>query len=108
MKTGGNLTKMVKPNTLTLAGTLLAVTMSLFFSAPVVHADEYKPYKLSMTRIEPNKPLRKSAIMAEVRKEWPGQILHIRSDRTGGEDCHIVKSMGDDGEFRIIRVACSD
>ena len=99
---------MVKPNILTWAGALAPVVTSLILLAPVVHAEEYKPYKLNMTRTEPNKPIRKSSIMDRVRKEWPGQILHIRSDRSGGDDCHIVKSMGDDGEFRIIRVACSN
>lgn len=65
------------------------------------------PYKVSMTRENPSSPLRKSTIMAHVKQLYPGRILSIMEDKTRGDDCHIVKLMGKDGEFRIIHVACT-
>lgn len=66
------------------------------------------PYKVSMTRENPTSPLRKSTIMAKVKQLYPGRVLSIMEDKTRGDDCHIVKLMGADGEFRIIHVACTD
>lgn len=83
--------------------------VALSFSLPVqlAHANEYVPYKLPMKRTAPDKPIRKSAIMGKVRAKWPGRVLHIAPDTSGGPDCHVVKAIGDDGEFRIVRVACN-
>lgn len=75
-------------------------------SMPVVMAETAVPYKISMERDQPNSPLRKSTIMAHVKKEFPGRVLSIFPDTDNGPDCHIVKLMGEDGEFRIIHVAC--
>lgn len=108
MKFGGNLTKMVNFSYMTWARKCLLIAALLIFSVQGIQAAEFQPYKISLTRTEADKPIRKSAIMAAVRNRWPGQILHIRSDTDGGQDCHIVKSMGDDGEFRIIHVSCND
>ena len=71
-----------------------------------VYGNGFTPYKVEMSRIDPKKPIRKSAIMSTIREKFPGRILSIRENREGGPDCHIVKSMGEDGEFRIIHVAC--
>ncbi|HPE62021.1 MAG: hypothetical protein KDI44_08445 [Thiothrix sp.] len=46
--------------------------------------------------------------MAEVNSQFPGRLLSIRRYPAGGEDCHTVHSMGDDGELRIIMVACTN
>jgi len=73
---------------------------------PVVMAETAVPYKIDMQRDQPDSPLRKSTIMAHVKKEYPGRILSILPDTDNGPDCHIVKLMGEDGEFRIIHVAC--
>jgi hypothetical protein len=91
-----------------LTATCSLVALSLVLSVPAANATEYEPYKIPLGRDDSGKPVRKSSVMAEVNRRWPGQILHIRSDSSGGPDCHIVKSMGNDGEFRIIRVACRD
>ena len=64
------------------------------------------PYKVEMKRINPSKPIRQSSIMSKVRKKFPGRILSIRKNPTGGPDCHIIKSVSKDGEFRVIHVAC--
>ena len=86
---------------------LLAVPCLLYgLTMPASHAVGFTPYKISMSRTKPDKPIRKSEIMSFVRETYPGQILSIREDTKGGSDCHIVKSMGDDGELRIIEVAC--
>lgn len=92
-----------------------AVFLRIFVAAAVIttaflphtsYAEDYVAYKMDMKRSQPDERIRKSSIMKKVRDKWPGRILHISSDSTRGEDCHIVKSMGDDGEFRIIDVAC--
>lgn len=88
---------------------LLASTMlACFSSSSPVFADGFAPYRIHMDRENPAKAIRKSAIMTEVRNTYPGDILYIGKDQSGGDDCHVVKSMGKDGEFRIIRVACSN
>lgn len=86
---------------------LIASVLSCGLSAGQAFANGYTPYKVHMSRIDPNKPIRKSAIMSKIREKFPGRILSIRENRDGGPDCHIVKSMGEDGEFRIIHVACN-
>nr|CAA6820823.1 MAG: Unknown protein [uncultured Thiotrichaceae bacterium] len=85
---------------------MLISVMAPALASHTVYAESYVPYKLEMQRSEPGEPIRKSSVMKRVRDKWPGRILHISSDSDGGDDCHTVKSMGDDGEFRIIRVAC--
>ncbi len=101
---------MVNNSSFSLAQTCASIVIALNLSLPAqpVYAAEYVPYKLHMKRKNPEKPIRKSAIMAKVRKKWPGRVLHIAPDTSGGQDCHIVKAIGDDGEFRIIRVACNN
>lgn len=89
------------------AGLLAALSLSYGLITVQASAAGFTPYKISMSRITPDKPIRKSEIMSHVRKTYPGQILSIRENSEGGDDCHIVKSMGDDGELRIIEVACS-
>ena len=87
--------------------TASVVISSLLLSGPVIANSGYETYKVEMSRIDPNKPIRKSAIMSTIKEKFPGRILSIRENRDGGDDCHIVKSMGEDGEFRIIHVACT-
>ena len=90
------------------ASKYLFVSLLLFgFSTQSSYANGFTPYKVDMSRIDPKKPIRKSAILSKIRGKFPGRILSIREDRSGGKDCHIVKSMGDDGELRIIEVACN-
>ncbi|MEZ5447647.1 MAG: hypothetical protein R3E89_00985 [Thiolinea sp.] len=90
------------------AGILLSAVFLASATLGVASADSgYTPYKIKMERIDPNREIRKSAIMSRVRELYPGRILSIREHTEGGPDCHIVKSMGDDGEFRIIHVACT-
>lgn len=103
----GKLTMLVKHNTHT-CGNFAAklLVLGMLIAAPL-SADSYTPYKVDMSRTEPGKEIRKSAIMTKVRELYPGRILSIRENRDGGPDCHIVKSMGEDGEFRIIHVACN-
>lgn len=98
---------MVKIRATFLQALVLLVVMAAAFSPHTSYAEEYVPYKLDMKRTKPGEPIRKSSIMKKVRDKWPGRILHISSDSTRGDDCHIVKSMGDDGEFRLIDVACN-
>ncbi len=83
----------------------LAVTAAIGTTS-VVSAETHVPYKIDMSRAQPDDPLRKSTIMGKVKDTYPGRILSIEPQTSGGPDCHIVKSMGDDGEFRIIHVAC--
>ncbi|HPY40626.1 MAG TPA: hypothetical protein PLM98_08920 [Thiolinea sp.] len=61
-----------------------------------------------MSRTQPDQPLRKSTIMGTVKDKFAGRILAIEAQPERGPDCHVVKLMGDDGEFRIIHVACND
>lgn len=82
------------------------VILSSILSPFSVMAQEATPYKIDMERESPDDPIRKSTIMAKVKDVYPGKIYYIREDKTKGVDCHIVKSMGNDGEFRIIHVAC--
>ena len=86
---------------------LLAPLLLFGLSAHPSYANGFTPYKVEMSRIDPQKPIRKSTILSNIREKFPGRILSIREDRSGGKDCHIVKSMGDDGELRIIEVACN-
>ncbi|MFI0400730.1 MAG: hypothetical protein ACH34X_16705 [Thiolinea sp.] len=46
--------------------------------------------------------------MGRVKDLYAGRILSIEAQQDRGADCHVVKLMGDDGEFRIIHVACND
>lgn len=85
--------------------TLLALTTSLATTA--TFAETHVPYKIQMSRTQPDQPLRKSTIMGRVKDEFKGRILSIESQPDRGDDCHVVKLMGDDGEFRIIHVACT-
>lgn len=86
----------------------LLVPLLLFgLNTHSAYAAGFTPYKVDMSRIDPQKPIRKSAILSNIREKFPGRILSIREDRSGGPDCHVVKSMGDDGELRIIEVACN-
>lgn len=87
-----------------LSGALFATGGLLTNSA---FANGFTPYKVKMSRINPDKPIRKSAILDNIREKFPGRILSIRENRSGGPDCHKVRSMGDDGELRIIEVACN-
>ncbi|HMT92457.1 hypothetical protein [uncultured Thiothrix sp.] len=83
----------------------LALSTSL---APTISiAETHVPYKIQMTRTQPDQPLRKSTIMGKVKDMYPGRILSIEPQSDRGPDCHVVKLMGDDGEFRIIHVACT-
>ena len=86
--------------------TLLALTSSLV--AVTAHAETHVPYKIQMSRSQPDEPLRKSTIMGRVKDLYAGRILSIEAQPDRGADCHVVKLMGDDGEFRIIHVACND
>lgn len=87
--------------------TLISASYLALIAPQTAHAAEDSvPYKVSMKRTDPNNPLRKSTIMAKVKELYPGRILSIVENNTGGPDCHIVKMMGDDGEFRIVHVAC--
>ncbi len=86
---------------------LLATVTITAFSSNTSYAGDYVAYKMDMKRSVPGEPIRKSSILKKVRNKWPGRILHISSDSTRGPDCHIVKSMGEDGEFRVIDVACN-
>ncbi|CAA6815743.1 MAG: Unknown protein [uncultured Thiotrichaceae bacterium] len=99
---------MVKTKAIFLQTFVLATAIGTAFSPHTSYAEEYVPYKIDMKRSKPEEPIRKSSIMKKVRDKWPGRILHISSDGSGGPDCHTVKSMGLDGEFRIIRVSCRD
>lgn len=83
-----------------LALTTLATTTASF-------AETHVPYKIHMSRTQPDQPLRKSTIMGRVKDEFAGRILSIEPQTDRGPDCHVVKLMGDDGEFRIIHVACT-
>ena len=85
---------------------LFASVLLLGFNVGASHAAGFTPYKVDMSRSDPKKPIRKSAILSKIREKFPGRILSIREDQSGGKDCHIVKSMGNDGELRIIEVAC--
>lgn len=85
--------------------TLLALTTSLV--ATTSFAETHIPYKIQMSRTQPDQPIRKSTIMGRVKDEFKGRILSIEAQPERGADCHIVKLMGDDGEFRIIHVACN-
>ncbi len=84
----------------------LASTFFIFTSNS--YAEITTPYKISISRTNPKEPVRKSEIMAEVNSQFPGRLLSIRRYPAGGEDCHTVHSMGDDGELRIIMVACTN
>jgi hypothetical protein len=83
----------------------LALTTSLATTASF--AEPHVPYKIQMSRIQPDQPLRKSTIMGRVKDEFAGRILSIEPQTDRGPDCHVVKLMGDDGEFRIIHVSCT-
>lgn len=83
----------------------LASTLSIASNA---YAEITTPYKIPISRSNPKEPIRKSEIMAEVNSQFPGRLLSIRRYPAGGEDCHTVHSMGDDGELRIIMVACTN
>lgn len=85
--------------------TLLALTTSLATTASF--AEAHVPYKIQMSRTQPDEPIRKSTIMGRVKDEFKGRILSIEAQPDRGDDCHVVKLMGDDGEFRIIHVACT-
>lgn len=77
-------------------------------SIPIVSAAEtHVPYKIDMSRTSPDQPIRKSTIMGKVKDTYAGRILSIEPYPDRGADCHIVKQMGDNGEFRIIHVACN-
>jgi hypothetical protein len=84
---------------------LLALTTSL--ATTVSSAETHVPYKIQMSRTQPDQPLRKSTIMGRVKDLYPGRILSIEPQTERGDDCHVVKLMGDDGEFRIIHVSCT-
>jgi hypothetical protein len=84
---------------------LLALTTSL--ATTVSSAETHVPYKIQMSRTQPDQPLRKSTIMGRVKDLYPGRILSIEPQTDRGDDCHVVKLMGDDGEFRIIHVSCT-
>lgn len=86
--------------------TLLALTTSI--TTTVSFAETHVPYKIQMSRTQPDQPLRKSTIMGRVKDQFNGRILSIEPQTDRGQDCHVVKLMGDDGEFRIIHVACND
>ena len=85
---------------------LLALVLLSGFNVQASFANGFTPYKVDMNRIDPDKPIRKSAILKNIRNKFPGRILSIKEDSSGGPDCHVVKSMGNDGELRIIEVAC--
>lgn len=95
----------VRRGTYTLA-VALAISASAYPSMSMA-ADNFKPYKISMKRTNPAKPLPKSEIIAKVKSKHDGRVLSIRDEPRGGEDCHIVNQMGEDGELRIIHVACT-
>ncbi|PID48746.1 MAG: hypothetical protein CR991_10105 [Proteobacteria bacterium] len=98
---------MIKLNTVLAHLGLLLLCVTTYLTSAVAVAESYVPYKIKMERKDPNRPLRKSTIMAKVKKKYPGRILYIAENAAGGPDCHIVKLMGNDGEFRIIHVACN-
>lgn len=85
--------------------TLLALVTSIATTASF--AEPHVPYKIQMNRTQPDQPLRKSTIMGKVKDMYPGRILSIEPQSDRGPDCHVVKLMGDDGEFRIIHVSCT-
>lgn len=87
--------------------TLLALATTSFVTT-TVFAEPHVPYKIQMSRTKPDQPLRKSTIMGRVKDQFDGRILSIEPQTDRGQDCHVVKLMGDDGEFRIIHVACND
>ena len=84
----------------------IALIVAFSVSTPVAMAETAVPYEIEIERKKPNEPLRKSTIMTKVKEVYPGKVVSILPDNEHGEDCHIVKSMGEDGEFRIIHVAC--
>ncbi len=85
---------------------LLATLLLFGAGIQTSQANRFTPYKVDMVRTDPQKPIRKSTILSNIRKKFPGRILWIREDGSRGPDCHVVKSMGYDGELRIIEVAC--
>ncbi|MFZ1386232.1 MAG: hypothetical protein WBP46_01090 [Thiolinea sp.] len=92
-------------NSLGWGAAFLALASSL--ATVTAYAETHVPYKIQMTRTQPDQPLRKSTIMGRVKDLYAGRILSIEAQEDRGPDCHVVKLMGDDGEFRIIHVSCN-
>lgn len=89
-----------------LLSSSLALT-GFFMTSVSIAAASGSPYKYEMKRVKPDSPLRKSTIMAYIKKKHNGRILSIVHNSDNGPDCHILKLMGEDGEYRIIHVACN-
>ncbi len=93
-----NLSKQLKLPLMVIAACYVFFTSMAY--AGVIH--------LPLKRTSANQPISKLEVVALVKSRMKGRILSVkRHAKYNFPDCHYVKLLEDDGEYQLIKVACS-
>lgn len=89
-----------------LIGGFIIAAATFLSTSPALHAAE-TPYKVTMKRSSPDKPLTRDEILSAVETRYKGRIMSLQAKPSSAmPDCHIVRMMSLTGEYMTINVAC--